>query len=170
MLSTYSSSSMLGIFLIGKGLASSAALDARGIPSSRQTHRCSNKVQDGQYKGCSLLRIYLKTDSAIQYKEKCFTLKKFNPHWEREQPAVVTNIKISSSAAPIAPTALHISGTSLPTLGCFGADLSPVPAWVCSFGPCRPHPLCQLVPELVFLPCNCSQCYLSIASSPKQRR
>lgn len=71
-------------------------------------------------------------------------------------------MKISSSA-------LHILGTSPPTSGCLRADLSPALAWVCSFGPRGPHPLCQPVRELVFLPCNCSRRYLSVASSLTRR-
>lgn len=100
---------MLGIFQIGRGLPSSAALGARGISSSQQTHQCSNKVQHGQYKGCSLLRIYLKIDSASILGERLYPKKKLKPRSE-EQPAVITNIKTSSSAAPIASTALHILG------------------------------------------------------------
>lgn len=168
MLSTQSSLSMLGIFQIGRGLASLTALDARGTSSCSQTHQSSTKVQHGQYKGFSLLRIYFQIDSATQYWETRFTLKKFNPCLAWGQP-VITNIKTCSSTAPIASTALHILGTYPPALSCFWADLLSAFTWVCSFGLCKSHPLCQLAHEPFFLPCSCRQCYPSIAFSPKQR-
>lgn len=165
MLSTHSSLSMLGIFLIGRELASLTALDARSTSSSSQTHQSSTKVQHRQYNGWSLLRICFQINSATQYWETRFTLKKFNPCLAWGQPAVITNIKTCSTTAPVASTALRIPGIYPPSLGCFWADLSPAFTWVCSFGLCKSQPLCQLVHEPFFLPWSCRQCYPSITFS-----